>query len=213
MNPTSLFRWFASGAVRQASDMCNHVQKLLNAQRDILSPQAIEALEAALRQTRTVMASGPPTEALRQQMEELEKTATKWIKPYPNAEWRENIEVFLVAIVVAMAIRTFFLQPFKIPTGSMQPTLYGVMTEDLRSDPDFKMPNPARRVWDAMVYGIIYHQIIAPEDGQIVRIGPLGHFLLPQHPNDLGPIRRRRRAGPADPLARTGRLPRAAGGF
>jgi len=32
----------------------------------------------------------------------------------------------LVALAVAMGIRTFFLQPFKIPTGSMQPTLFGV---------------------------------------------------------------------------------------
>jgi signal peptidase I len=39
---------------------------------------------------------------------------------------RENIEVLLVAVVVAMAVRTYFLQPFKIPTGSMQPTLYGI---------------------------------------------------------------------------------------
>jgi len=37
-----------------------------------------------------------------------------------------------VALAVAMGIRTFFLQPFKIPTGSMQPTLYGVI-----SVPDF----------------------------------------------------------------------------
>jgi signal peptidase I len=27
-----------------------------------------------------------------------------------------------------MAVRTYFVQPFKIPTGSMQPTLYGVWT-------------------------------------------------------------------------------------
>jgi hypothetical protein len=35
----------------------------------------------------------------------------------------ENVEVFLVAIVIALGVRTYFLQPFTIPTGSMQPTL------------------------------------------------------------------------------------------
>ena len=62
---------------------------------------------------------------------QLETTANKWLKPYPNAVWRENIEVFLVAIVIAMGIRTFFVQPFKIPTGSMQPTLFGNTMEDM----------------------------------------------------------------------------------
>ena len=55
--------------------------------------------------------------ALEKQMENLEKAANKWLKPYPNAAWRENVEVLLVALAVAMGIRTFFLQPFKIPTA------------------------------------------------------------------------------------------------
>ncbi len=48
---------------------------------------------------------------------------------FPRQSWagfRENLEVIVVAIAVAMAFRTYFLQPFKIPTGSMQPTLYGI---------------------------------------------------------------------------------------
>jgi signal peptidase I len=43
---------------------------------------------------------------------------------YPVA--RENVEVLFVAVAVAMAFRTYFIQPFKIPTGSMEPTLYGI---------------------------------------------------------------------------------------
>ena len=106
-------------------------------------------------------------------MAKLEEAAEKWIKPYPNAEWRENIEVFLVAIVVAMAIRTFFLQPFKIPTGSMEPTLYGIEAQDLRDQPGFTMPGPLERFWDTIYRGTIYHEIIAPEDGQVVRVEPV----------------------------------------
>ncbi|MCF7838685.1 MAG: signal peptidase I [Candidatus Marinimicrobia bacterium] len=48
---------------------------------------------------------------------------------WPERRWprlRENFEILVVAVAVAMGFRTHFVQPFKIPTGSMQPTLYGI---------------------------------------------------------------------------------------
>ena len=39
---------------------------------------------------------------------------------------REYLDVAAVALVVAFGIRALALQPFQIPTGSMQPTLFGV---------------------------------------------------------------------------------------
>jgi signal peptidase I len=170
-------RWFLSGTVRQATDMCKHVQRLLHAQRDVLSPQALEAVTAALRQTRAAIEANAENAALGKQMAQLEETAGKWIKPYPCADWRENTEVFLVAIVVAMAIRTFFLQPFKIPTGSMEPTLFGIECTDLRDQPDFKMPGPLARFWDVIYNGVIWHEFIAAADVTGVRVGPLEHVF------------------------------------
>jgi signal peptidase I len=37
--------------------------------------------------------------------------------------WRENIEAILIAVVIALFIRTFIVQAFKIPSGSMLETL------------------------------------------------------------------------------------------
>ena len=64
--------------------------------------------------------------AIEQTAMALDKECGKHAPPSPDAAWRENCEVFLVAIVVALAVRTYFLQPFTIPTGSMQPTLNGI---------------------------------------------------------------------------------------
>lgn len=153
--------------------MHKHVGKILSAQRDILAPQAIAAMEAAILELRKAVAAGASRKALLEEMTSLEKAANKWLKLYPNAGLRENIEVLLVAIAVAMAIRTFFLQPFKIPTGSMQPTLYGITPS--RSDfPQFvpltvKFPNFIAQMCTFWFSGVQYKEVFAEADGEITR--------------------------------------------
>ena len=134
--------------------------------------EAIGKVQQAIRG-----AEGKP--ALEARMNELEKVANTWLKPYPQASIRENIEVLLVAIAVAMAIRTFIVQPFKIPTGSMQPTLFGVTSNpdfmhgflpanaELKPDPDFDIPPIWKRFFIYWFTGIGYNHIVAEADGQL----------------------------------------------
>ncbi len=168
------FRWFISKTVRHAAAMRKHVHRILCAQRDLLSPQAVQAVNTSLDELNQAIHSDVSKEALLKEMEKLEEAANKWLKPYPNHAWRENVEVFLVALAVAMGIRTFFVQPFKIPTGSMQPTLYGVTSDNLMEKPDVKIPTGMARVreWFA---GISYIDIKAKVDGTLERIAtPVG---------------------------------------
>jgi signal peptidase I len=177
------FRWFYSSTVREACAMRKHVERLLCAQRDILAPAAIGAVTLALNQLRDTIAAGENIGKIRIKMDELDFAANKWIKPYPNAMWRENVEVLLVAVAVAMAIRTFFLQPFKIPTGSMQPTLFGVTAKNYLphdgqpGDPNFNVLTGWERIkeWFA---GISYVHVVAQADGTIDSISPMTHFLI-----------------------------------
>src|SRR6185369_7968749 len=157
----TILRWFLSSDVRNAVALQKHVRRILAAQRDILAAPAIENIKHALADMSNALASGAKGEALKKEMAKLEETANKWLKPYPHAVWRENVEVLLVALAVAMAIRTFFVQPFKIPTGSMQPTLFGVTSENLLDQPAFEIPTGMARVkeWFA---GVSYVHFVAP---------------------------------------------------
>jgi signal peptidase I len=162
--------WFLSSTVREATHMRKHVWKILSAQRDILSPNAISAVESAVESMRAVCTSGSDKATVQKEMTSLETVANQWLKPYPNAGLRENVEVLLVAIAVAMAIRTFFAQPFKIPTGSMQPTLYGVTSTSLSEGADFEMPPVWKRYFLFWFSGESYDEVIAESDGEF-RLG------------------------------------------
>ncbi len=161
--------WLLSGTVRQANHLRRHVWKLMSAQRDLLSAPALEAITAACGRLENACRATRDRRALEAEMTRLEGVANQWLRPYPNAGLRENVEVFLVAIAVAMAIRTFFAQPFKIPTGSMQPTLYGVTsTSDRGPGTDaFVIPNRLARLIDFWWSGVGYDFVQATGPGQL----------------------------------------------
>lgn len=87
--------------------------------------------------------------------------------PQRSDAWiAENVEVFLVAFIVALGIRTYILQPFTIPTSSMFPTLCGVTGVKTEQEP----PNVAMQVWDFAVYGRSWHNVVAEADEKVISI-------------------------------------------
>src|SRR5216110_3083899 len=176
---TSILRWFLSKKVRQAVDMGRQVRKLVSAQRDLLSPEEIQEISKAARDLRSAITAGDRLEGIEKRMTNLEKVANENLKPYPSASLRENIEVFLVTGAVVLALRTFFFQPMAIPSGSAQPTLWGVTSEDLRGRPDVKIPRGLGRLFQSCWSGAHYFHAVAETDGQL-RIGPtekVGGFI------------------------------------
>lgn len=149
--------------------MRKHVRNMVNLQRDILPAEAVLTVEKSLQDLSIGIRQNASKQQLSNLMTGLEEAANKHLRQYPNPVWRENVEVLLVALAVAMGIRTFFAQPFKIPTGSMQPTLFGVTSENLIASPEVEFPKGLARARE-WFEGISYIEVKAKTDGKIERV-------------------------------------------
>jgi signal peptidase I len=110
---------------KAAHETLRHARHILHMREDIMSADDVRKLKDARQVLRDTLKSGDFTQVERL-TDELAETAVSIAPQIGGGGLRENFEVLVVAVAVAMALRTYFIQPFKIPTGSMQPTLYGI---------------------------------------------------------------------------------------
>lgn len=103
--------------------------KFLNYKRDQLKPDRIAEIESRRRDLAAAVKSGDQAKA-EEASKQLEATCERAL---PNVKGltglEDNIEVLFVAIVIALGLRAYAIQPFRIPTGSMEPTLNGIRAE------------------------------------------------------------------------------------
>ncbi len=158
-----MFSFLLPKHVRQGRDLIKDAKKLLDYKRDLWSDATVADYEANLRQLEAAV-KARDAEAIQAQADKLDTICQTNLPPLKNAGTRENVEVFLVAIVVALGVRTYFLQPFTIPTGSMQPTLNGVIGFPTQEPP----PNPLMRIVDFAVHGRDWLNVVATADDEQV---------------------------------------------
>lgn len=83
---------------------------------------------------------------------------------YRNFHFFDNVETLVVAAILAIGIRSFFLQPFKIPTNSMWPTYHG-MTYTFKDTAEGS-PLP-QKIMKTLLQGSTEYRIVAPIDGTV----------------------------------------------
>lgn len=151
---------------KSASNFLHFLSKKLAYSKDLLSDRDLTAVEDMIQSaTDLIKDRQKSADMLQKELSELELAALKVFRPDPRDSMREWVEVFLVAAVIAISFKTFFFQPFKIPTNSMFPTLYGVVPTSL---PEDQLPKALPlRIWDTVVFGKSHHRVVAKEDGLV----------------------------------------------
>ncbi len=158
---------FTSRQVKHSRLLLRHARKYLRYKDDRLSTSDREEILAGMKSLREALRD-KDRERIHSAADTLDKTLHRLTPVTWESHWRENCEVILVAIVVAVGIRSYFLQPFKIPTGSMQPTLNGIIGHP-SSDP---APNILRQIGDFIALGRNYINVVSREDDQVSEIVP-----------------------------------------
>lgn len=74
----------------------------------------------------------------------------------PKRPWRESIEGVTVAIILAVFLKYFIVEAYKIPSGSMQPTLMG---------------SPATQIFDRILVDKLSFHFREPERFEVVVFG------------------------------------------
>jgi signal peptidase I len=165
------WRWFISKTLRETIEDRKQIQKMLAAQRDLIKQKKTEELEQSLAKLDELCLGPIDKEALEVGRENTLQTADAILIPYPDHKYRDWVEMFLVVAALVLAFRTFFFQPFKIPTSSMQPTLFGITHKNLINDDTRQVPGKAVRVAN-WFRGETWYHLKAKGHWKLLRVSP-----------------------------------------
>ncbi|MFO1439770.1 MAG: signal peptidase I [Verrucomicrobiaceae bacterium] len=144
------------------------VTRFINYKRDILPEAKLQEITSLRSSLEDAMRSRDKAR-IETLSDEINKVCERALPGAQPSDIADNIEVFFVAIVVAFGIRSYLLQPFKIPTGSMQPTLYGFVANHTDED---TTPNIFGMAKD-FVTGRSYINVVSDHTGRVRAKDPL----------------------------------------
>lgn len=109
---------------KELKDFKKHLKHLLHVNDDILADNTKGKLQELLEESNKL--DSPNESKISEFLKTAPLRATKILPRKTHPMIREYVDIFAVALTVAFGLRALYMQPFKIPTSSMQPTLFGI---------------------------------------------------------------------------------------
>lgn len=172
-------------ARRDAAQWLEMAERIHDYRRDLLAPAQLAELQAARADLKAAVKGKAKAPVVKAGMERLEKSMRECGgRLYPVNSLVENVEFFLVAAIVILGLRAYFIQPFKIPTNSMWPSYFGMKAEAFAPGDE---PGALRKAARFAAFGARHYSVEAPADGEVmVRMFISGNYLGPAYAEQPG---------------------------
>lgn len=149
-----------------AANWLELAEKVYHFRRDVLPPTQLAKLTQQINALKEGIKLRLDAAKLKLQIEQTEGVLRETGGAiYPKNSLMENVEFFVVAAIVILGIRTYFAQPFKIPTNSMWPTYYGMTGENLSSIE--ATPGPIAKIFRLAAFGAQRIEVTASRGGEV----------------------------------------------
>ncbi len=160
-----MFGFLTPRHIKDARLLAEGASKTLHHHSDLLPEESVSRLSLMIDALKRAIRGGQK-EAVAAESRRLEEAFAGVIPARPHAVLAENIEAIVVAVALAIGFQAYFLKPFKIPTGSMQPTLYGMTGHPS----DAPLPSPQARILDFIRLGRTHIDLKASAGEEILAL-------------------------------------------
>jgi signal peptidase I len=149
---------------KEAKLLAKGALKFLHYKLDLLKPDRVDEITSRRSDLLEAIQAGDRAKA-DEASKQLRATCENALPREAPPTWlEENVEVMFVAIVIALGLRAYYLQPFRIPTGSMMPSLNGITGT---MAPESEWPGLPTRIVEQVLRGRSYIKVVNDQDRRV----------------------------------------------
>ena len=165
--------WFTPAWRRTGREAINTLSRYANYNRHTLTPEVIETCTKHRNDISESLLNWDKENCTR--LVKLVEVQCGEMPGFKRGPIVEMVESFFVIMVIFLGLRTYYVQPFRIPTGSMQPTLNGITVNPITPD---EIPSAPVRWMHAVTQGSSYVNIKIDSPKKIVALRTEQHWLI-----------------------------------